>query len=278
MALKAKKDEVYNMVSSIYYEKVPAQSELSNPFSANKRSRKKSLVTKEQKELSEDINDWNSKNFVDYFAREYKTYIGGIYKITYVSDSSVITEIMSFMDDNLLDKNEWTKKFIDWCFVNKESLLQKCGHFLLPNLRQFLNRFYQESVLSSSKNNLIDIFDEVQDLDKKGRSKEIYSKYGIPIASTYFANSRKIPQSNIKSGLKQLFDSLSNGSIEQKKFLSDIFQKSISRSPYLDDFVLLDWREQFKQHLETYKKEPWYRDEDYPGTPRFAFEKFTSKE
>jgi hypothetical protein len=275
MALKAKKDEVYNMVSAIYYQKVPAQSELSNPFAANKRARKKPLVSKDQKELSDDVNEWNTKNFVDYFSKEYKTHVGGVYKVTYVSDNSIISELMSFMEENLLAKNEWTKKFIDWCFLNKESLLQKCGHFLLPNLRQFLNRFYQESVLVSSNNqNLIDIYDEVTELDNKGRSKEIYSKYGIPIASTYFLNKRNISQNSIVTGLEQLFNNLSTGTQEQKQLLADIFQKSISRSPYLEDFVLLDWREQFKDFTEKYKEEPWYREEDYPGSPRFEFEKF----
>jgi hypothetical protein len=179
------------------------------------------------------------------------------------------------MDENLLEKNEWTKKFIDWSYLNKDSLIQKCGFFLLPNLRQFLNRFYQEVAISSNQNQkLIDIYDEVVDLDKKGRSKEIYSKYGIPIASTYFSNKRNIPNNSIISGLEQLFSNLSTGTQEQKQLLADIFQKSISRSPYLEDFVLLDWREQFKDFLEKYKEEPWYREEDYPGSPRFEFEKF----
>ena len=59
-----------------------------------------------------------------------------------------------------------------------------------------------------------------------------------------------------------------------KKLIADTFQKSISRSPYVPEFDLLDWREIFIKYTAKYKEETWWRDEDYPGKPRFQFDKF----
>ena len=74
--------------------------------------------------------------------------------------------------------------------------------------------------------------------------------------------------------MNQLFLTLSKGNAEEKKLISDTFQKSISRSPYLPEFDLLDWREIFVKYTAKYKEETWWRDEDYPGKPRFQFDKF----
>jgi len=55
--------------------------------------------------------------------------------------------------------------------------------------------------------------------------------------------------------------------------LSDIFQKSISRSPYIPEFALLNWRDLFFL-AKKFSKESWWREEDYPGEPRFKYDKF----
>ena len=74
--------------------------------------------------------------------------------------------------------------------------------------------------------------------------------------------------------MTQLFDTLLKGGAEEKKLVEDTFQKSISRSPYLPEFDLLDWREIFIKYTAKYKEETWWREEDYPGKPRFQFDKF----
>jgi hypothetical protein len=271
--MKTVNDPTYDFVKSIYLQHIPQQSELSNPFSANKRQRKKTLSTR-SKEIPADYLQWSPKNFSDYFGTEYKRVFDGVYKITYTSDNKIINIIMEFMIENGLDKNEWTKKFIDWCFLNKGIILQRSGHFLLPELPNFLNRYYQDVISTNSTIALMDIFPDVKLLASEGKSKELFSKYGIPIACTYYATYKNISDEQLISGLRNLFNQLSKGNIQEKKLLSDIIQKSISRSPYPSSFKILEWRETFMSEISKYKTETWWRADDYPGQPRFKIEKF----
>ncbi len=271
--MKTVNDPTYDFVKGIYMQHVPLQTELSNPFQANKRQRKKPIV-KAIKEAPEELKDWTAKNFTDYFFNEYKRLFGGVYRVTYTSDNKIINIIADFMEDNQLDKNEWTKKFIDWCFINKTVIMQRSGHFLLIEFPHYLNRYYQDVIHTNSSAPLIDIYDEVRSLAKLGRSKELFSKFGIPIVCTYYAHTNNISKEDFVSGLNQLFETLSKGNAAEKKLISDTFQKSISRSPYLLEFDLLDWREIFVKYTAKYKEETWWRDEDYPGKPRFQFDKF----
>ena len=271
--MKTVNDPTYDFVKGIYMQHVPLQSELVNPFQANKRQRKKPVV-KTLKEAPEDLKDWTAKNFTDYFLNEYKKAFDGVYRVTYTSDNKIINIIADFMEDNKLDKNEWTKKFIDWCFINKTVIMQRSGHFLLMEFPHYLNRYYQDVINTSSSAPLIDIYDEVKNLAKLGRSKELFSKFGIPIVCSYYANTKNISKEDFISGLNQLFLTLSKGNAEEKKLIADTFQKSVSRSPYLPEFEMLDWREIFVKYTAKYKEETWWRDEDYPGNPRFQFDKF----
>jgi hypothetical protein len=271
--MKTVKDPTYDFVKGIHMQHIPLQTELVNPFQANKRQRKKP-VAKVLKEAPEELKDWTAKNFTDYFFNEYKRVFSGVYRVTYTSDNKIINIIADFMEDNQLDKNEWTKKFIDWCFLNKTVIMQRSGHFLLIEFPHYLNRYYQDVIHTNSSTPLIDIFDEVRTLAKLGRSKELFSKYGIPIVCSYYAHANNISKEDFISGLNQLFETLSKGNAEEKKLISDTFQKSISRSPYLPEFDLLDWREIFIKYTAKYKEETWWRDEDYPGKPRFQFDKF----
>ena len=271
--MKTFNDPTYDFVKGIYMQHIPLQSELSNPFQANKRQRKKPIV-KTIKEAPEELKDWTAKNFTDYFFNEYKKAFNGVYRVTYTSDNKIINIIADFMEDNKLDKNEWTKKFIDWCFVNKSLIMQRSGHFLLMEFPHYLNRYYQDVINTNSTIPLIDIYEDVKMLAKLGRSKELFSKYGIPIVCTYYAHTHKIGKDDFISGLNQLFETLLKGTAEEKKLVENTFQKSISRSPYLPEFDLLDWREIFIKYTAKYKEETWWREEDYPGKPRFQFDKF----
>ena len=53
------------MIMDVYKRDVPLQSEIANPFSANKRQRKKTLVPKTPNGLPEELSTWNNRNFVD---------------------------------------------------------------------------------------------------------------------------------------------------------------------------------------------------------------------
>ena len=271
--MKTVNDPTYDFVKSIYLQHIPQQSELSNPFNSNKRQRKRTLVTK-SKEIPNDISTWTPKHFSDYFGAEYKRVFDGVYKITYISDNKIVNIILEFMIDNGLEKNEWTKKYIDWCFLNKSLILQRSGHFLLTELPNFLNRYYQDVINTNAAVTLLDIFSDVHALAAEGKSKELFSKYGIPIACTYYSTYKNINNEQLIAGLKKLMLQLSRGNAQEKKLLSDIIQKSISRSPYSENFKILDWREIFDHEISKYKSEPWWRAEDYPGQPRFKVEKF----
>jgi hypothetical protein len=271
--MKTVNDPTYDFVNSIYLQHIPQQSELSNPFNSNKRQRKRTLVTK-SKEIPNDISTWTPKHFSDYFGAEYKRVFDGVYKITYISDNKIVNIILEFMIDNGLEKNEWTKKYIDWCFLNKSLILQRSGHFLLTELPNFLNRYYQDVINTNAAVTLLDIFPDVHALAAEGKSKELFSKYGIPIACTYYSTYKNINNEQLIAGLKKLMLQLSRGNAQEKKLLSDIIQKSISRSPYSENFKILDWREIFDHEISKYKSEPWWRAEDYPGQPRFKVEKF----
>jgi hypothetical protein len=271
--MKTVNDPTYDFVKSIYLQHIPQQSELSNPFNSNKRQRKRTLVTK-SKEIPNDISTWTPKHFSDYFGAEYKRVFDGVYKITYISDNKIVNIILEFMIDNGLEKNEWTKKYIDWCFLNKSLILQRSGHFLLTELPNFLNRYYQDVINTNAAVTLLDIFPDVHALAAEGKSKELFSKYGIPIACTYYSTYKNINNEQLIAGLKKLMLQLSRGNAQEKKLLSDIIQKSISRSPYSENFKILDWREIFDHEISKYKSEPWWRAEDYPGQPRFKVEKF----
>jgi hypothetical protein len=271
-------DETYNMIVEVYKRPVPLQSEISNPFSANKRQRKKSLVPKDAKSLPEDISAWTNRNFVEYFAEQYKNLFSGIYKITYSSDCSFINQIMSFMEANELDKNEWTKKYLDWCFKNKEMITNKSGQFLLIDLRNFLNTFYQQVIVDKTDKTIqVDILDDIKKLDSSGRAKEIFSTYGIPIAATYFVHQKNISSADVQSGLMMLLNKYLKGDQEQQVMLMKILQRSISRAPYLPEFEFLNWRDIFSDIVDKYKTEVWFRADDYTGKPQYLLEKFLNK-
>ena len=266
-------DPTIDLVRKVYSKPVPLQEELTNPFNANKRRNKKNTAIKLD-DFPEDINEWEIRTFSKYFAEQYKIYIGGIYKITYVNDNMVMQSIFDFMEDNKLNKREHTKKFLDWCFSNKDMITSTQSYFLPTTVRNFLNKYYQDQIRRNDESvPLIDIFLEMESLYSNGRQREIYSKFGIPIASTYFINKKNFDYENVKINLITLFETLAEGNLEQKRLLGDIFQKSITRSPYLDSMYLLNWRDVFSSLVEKYTKESWWKDDDYLGKPRFDFDK-----
>lgn len=262
------------MIMDVYKRQVPLQSEIANPFSANKRQRKKSLLSTPST-TPDDISEWNSKNFVNYFANKYFEHFGVRYNKIYVSDCSDINEIFEFMEANDLDKNKSCKEFIDWSFENSQIVIARSGLFLLSVVKKYLNSYFQQAILDNREKAIqIDILDDIVALDQKGKAREVFASYGIPLAATYFVNHKKISTKNVISGLHQLFTTLLNGDFEQKKYVSKVIQRSISRGPYIEGFELLDWREIFDAVVQPYKSELWYKEKDFSGKPQYMLEKF----
>ena len=136
-------DSTVQMVMDIYKKPVPLQSEIANPFSANKRQRKKKISVDSNHELPEDVQDWNTRNFVDFYAEQYFSFFKAIYKKTYASDCTVISEIFTFFEQNNQDKLQRTKEYIEWAFINNTYVTKTSGVFLLTSLRGFMNYFMQ---------------------------------------------------------------------------------------------------------------------------------------
>jgi hypothetical protein len=268
-----KTDPTIELIRNVYKQRVPLQEELSNPFNMNKRRNKKNIPKLNVNSMSP-VEEWDAKFFVRYFADEYKNNLGGVYKVTFASDIKLIYSIMNFMEDNNLEKNEYTKKFFDWCFENKDMVISTCGHFLLNTIKDLLNRYYQDQIISHSKQiTLIDIIDEIHEMFKNNLHREIYLKFGIPIACTYFVNHQSYELKDVIDNSRKLFMAMSKGSLPQKKALGDIFQKSISRSPYIENMLVMDWRSEFSDMTERYKKEIWWKESDYSGNSRFDYNK-----
>ena len=287
MKNKIEDDPTYQIVARIMSKPVPKQSELSNPFASNKR-RKKILLNPEEKAdntLPDDVLLWSVKSFVDYFADTYKEKTGGYYKKTYSADNSIFTEIGKFFTSNGLQKQEWTKKFIDWCFENQAYIIGKSGYLLPTSIINYLNHFYQQEVMPKVEEDTIDrsyfessLLEEIIQVDKDSKASHLFYRFGIPIATTYFLQVKGIKEETVAKGLDFLLNSLSNGDAEQKNTLSVICERSVMKSPYPQEFNYLDWRERYSKISSQYKKENWWRDNDFKGKPLSEYNKLIKRD
>ncbi len=138
-----------------------------------------------------------------------------------------------------------------------------------------MNYFMQEKVLNQrDTNRTINIFDDVQKLASQGKTREVFAKFGIPIAATYFSKHKSINEKDMIAGINLLVDTLIKGDTEQKNMLVEIVNKSIDRSPYPESFHLVNWRDKFPILAENFNKESWWKDKDYSGKPNFDVERF----
>jgi hypothetical protein len=76
-------------------------------------------------------------------------------------------------------------------------------------------------------------------------------------------------------GLVSYIEKLRQGDIQAQLRVSQIFQRSIMRSPYKNDFSMLDWRESLDKYCKSYYSEKWWRDEDYKGSPLKEYNRLT---
>lgn len=233
---------------------------------------------------SEDASGWTTRHFVDYFARKWHETSGGNYKKTYRSDQVVFADIGKFMASNGLPKNEWTKKFIDWCFERRAEITRKAGHFVPNTLRPYCNYFYQDVVMPQVEENALErnhyevpILQEIEQADKEGKANEIFIRFGIPVASTYFIVHRGLRAEVVEKGLGVMIDALASGDAEGRATLGLMFHRSIIRAPYPDFFQHRDWRERWGKYTKPFQGENWWREKDYLGKPLPQYEKLQAK-
>lgn len=274
--MKKKNDAIHQMVTKVMSVEVPPEGQLINPFKPRRRSNKQvsldELITKKSPvELPEDETKWTSKNFVTYFAREYQSKIGGNYKITFTSDLPVIKQIGDFFESNGLPRNEWTKKLFDWSFDNHDQIIKKYNYFTLLSVFNSVNYFYQDEVLPSVETGLVErdsqdnsLLAEINDLQNKVKPTELFARFGIPITVTYLCNVKGYKLDKVINSLNTRFSDNKSADIE---ILERIFNSSIINSPYPEEFLSLDWREEFEDLVKFFKTETWWRDKDYKGKP-----------
>ena len=287
MRRKIEEDQAYAIVNRIMSTPVPLQSELSNPFNSNKRKKKIVLNPEDKKDntLSNDVTLWTVKSFVDYFADCYYKQNNGYYKKTYASDNSIFNEIGKFMSSNGLQKQEWTKRFIDWSFENSQTIIKKSGYFLPTTIKNYLNHFYQEEVMPKVEENSIDrsyfestILEDIKLADEEGKASEIYIRFGIPIASTYFIQIRGFSPEVVQKGIENFLNKLAQGDLSSKEKIGLVLQKSVMKSPYPQEFSFLDWRLKFEKFTKSYAKENWWREKDYSGKPLSEYQRLIKRD
>lgn len=273
--MKAKKDRAQIIVESIMSEPIPEPGQLVNPFKKQRKSTKQitiedMLVKKGPQELPSDIETWTGKHFAIYFSRCFQNATGGNYKITYTSDLPIIKQIGEFISNNGLEKNEWTKKFIEWSIKNYDRIIQKHGYFTLSSVFNSINYFYQEIILTgnsvdSTETDGLILLETIKEVENAGNVTEIFAKFGIPITVTYLVNYANLDQQQVESVLENRLKTLSIGMNGNNLILERIVKSSLLNSPYPKEFCSLDWRDKYNKYIDDFYSESWWRDEDYQG-------------
>jgi hypothetical protein len=270
-------DEAMNIVKEIMSKKVPTQSSLANPFKNTRSSSKR-------KDRGDSVESWSARDFVDYFSDIYSHSIGGKYLRTYSSDGAVFSEIMNFMSSNGLQKSIWTKKFIDWCFDNVDYIRKNTDYVYPQNIRPFVNKFYQDMVIPEVEEETIErihfettILEDIKQADAEGKASEIFVRFGIPVAATYFICYKNFKPDVVESGLRNLIEKYMSSDVESKSKILQMFYRSVIKSPYPLGFEMLDWRERFKEYCEKYHEDTWWRNKDYNGKYLSEYDKILRK-
>jgi len=274
MSRKPKVDEtVREIINRILTSPVPAEGQLLHPIQSKKRGKKDGQLTISDvgtKERS-DVTDWTSKDFVDYFANKFQEVLGGNYRRVYRADGTAFQEMLRFFNSNGLDKNEWTKKFIDWAFVHRDLIKRKFGYFTPHTVLRVINYYYQDEILPLVEGEKIQrvvdessLLDELTEAFSGGKDIEVFAQFGIPITATYMVCVKGVDRNRLIEAVRQrLLILLQSDRGEAKR----IFLKSIINSPYPSSYELLDWRDLYSDVTKAFEVESWWRDNDYRGKP-----------
>lgn len=266
-------DKVKDIINRILTSPVPAEGQLLHPIQSKKREKRTGQLTLDDinSKQKKSLQEWSSRDFVDYFANKFQETTGGNYRRVYRADGTAFQEMLYFFSSNGLDKNEWTKKFIDWSFVRRMTIIRKFGHFNPHTILRIINYFYQDEIMPLVEEEQIQrtstdisLTDELTKAFASGKDIEVFIQFGIPITATYMIRTRNVDRERLIDVLRQRFTILmQTDRAEVKK----IFLKSIVNSPYRSDYELLDWRDVFSELVKSFEAESWWRDNDYRGKP-----------
>jgi hypothetical protein len=263
------------LIEKIMLTPVPSKGQLINPVKSSSKTRQVSISDfKSNKNLPDNINDWQPKHFAIYFADKFKEKTNSNYHVNYRSDIPPISVVIKRMKSQGLNANEFTRKYIDWVFDNFIRIKKRVTIIAPATLPGFTNEFYQSIIMPMVEKqevirntNDASLLDEINEAYNEGKVGEIFVRFGIPVAATYFVRKRNVKTAEIIVALEERFAKLANNNIAGKEQLSSILIASILGSPYPNDFELLEWRDLFEKYTEKFHFEDWWRDNDYKGKP-----------
>ena len=267
------------IIQRIMAQSVPSQGQLLHPLNSVKAAKKNeskqiTLADGKKAHIPTDVSSWAPKHFVDYFAQRYQEMTGANYRKIYNVEIGTFVQIGNFLVSNGLDRNIWTKKFIDWAFRHKDEIVLKEGHFTPQEILRQINYFYQQEILPMVEKDVITrdtndtfLLEEIQQVDSEGKAIDIFMRFGIPTTMTYFANIKGFSLDKIEQAIIQMVKRLSTGDSIEKRQLESILQASIIGSAYPPEFLGLDWRDKVADYIKLYTRETWWRSEDYKVKP-----------
>lgn len=262
---------LHALVDEIMTMPIPQPTSLSNPLANNKRKVKMS----EHGTISrpDNVEDWNVRHLLDYFAERYKQELGKQYRKAFQADQHVFHQVTAFMSSNGLDKMEWSKKLVDWGFDNLERVILHQKHISPQSLLRMVNYFMQEEVMPLVEDEKIErdkydesLIDEINAAVEAGKRMEIFSRHGIPVGVTYLVNCKKYDEVQTVESFSKFLKDLQKTE-EGRVRIRRMIMASILGSPYPKEFRLLDWRKHFSFVCDAFYSESWWRDVDYSGKP-----------
>lgn len=273
-------DKVKDIINRILTTPIPEEGQLAHPIQPKPRGKGQTTLSDVKLKKSLDVSTWTSKDFVDYFANRFQEVTGGNYRRMYRADGQAFQEMIQFFGSNGVNKNEWTKKFIDWAFVKREQIKRKFGYFTPQSILRTINFFYQDEILPLVEGEKIQrvaetsLLDELSEAFASGKDIEVFAQFGIPITATYMIHVRNVDKDRLIEAVRQRLQILLQSDRGEAK---KILLKSVINSPYRQDFELLDWRDIYADITKTFEKESWWRDSDYGGKPLAKYREIIAK-
>jgi hypothetical protein len=229
--------------------------------------------------IPEDINDWSSKDFAHWFAKELNSKINIPYVIEYSRDCSSIKRIKDKFISVGFSGNQMVKDFIEWCISQYKEIKENSNRFDLTILHDYINQFLQEENKNEEIQERKLNFDILQEMNNEcvsnnGKSMNILlKKYGLPLTYQYYKQ-KGYEIDKIIEGISLRLYHFKEKDIET---LKEIAKKSIDFSPYPNWFGLLDWRLKYIDIFKSLKTMKWWREQDYSGNYVVEYENFKEK-
>lgn len=229
--------------------------------------------------IPENVNDWSSKDFAHWFAKELNSKINIPYVIEYSRDCSSIKRIKDKFISVGLSGNGIVKDFIMWCINKYPEIKENSNRFDLTILHDYINEFLQQENTNVEIKERKLNFDILQEMNKEcvsnnGKSMNILlRKYGLPLTYQYYKQKGYEVDKIIEGISLRLYHSKE----KDVECLQEIAKRSIDFSPYPQWFGLLDWRFKYTDIFKTFKTMKWWREQDYSGNYVIEYEDFKEK-